>query len=95
MMRAHWKKPSDAYYTCNAKAIISGEEKNITKASGKHMKGKTDSWVKSLIVNQQGLKKIPDNLHVFFKKLSLVEMQSNEITDISRTDIEVFTNLTY
>lgn len=94
MMSAHWKRPNTAYYTCNGKVIFSGEE-NMTKVTGKHMSGKADTWVKSLIVNQQGLKLMPENLKALYKNLILIEIQSNQITEITRRDIESFPNLIY
>lgn len=73
-------------YTCEARVIFEGDQRNVTEVSQNHLTGKNNSDVKNLMIRNQVLGLVPRNIGDFFPNLEALDIVNAEITEISRGD---------
>lgn len=88
-------KTIGVHYGCNVTSIIAGDDIDVLEiVTGDHVRGKSNSDVLSLTVqNQQILNSIPRDIEKFFPGLIKMKWTFGTLTSVSAEDLEPFFNL--
>lgn len=82
-------------YTCIPLNVWGFDESEITFINGTHQADKKDKDVKGLLIPNfvEKLEKFPRNIHEFFPKLEAVQVESNNISEITSADLQNYDKL--